>query len=221
MTARTLAPRALTGCMLMTALAVAWPMPAGAADGGPDRDAGSDIAGYRIDPVHTRVLFGLDHAGYTTALGTVSGSTGAIAFDPDDWSRAQVRVTVPLQRVDFGDEAWNRAARGMLDADQHPEAVFVSERVDREGDDHARACGTLTLHGTSAPFCLSVRFNQLRRAPLPPFAQTVGFSATGTLSRSAFGIDDWSRLVGDEVTFRIEVEAERDDDVLARFAEAP
>jgi polyisoprenoid-binding protein YceI len=221
MTARSLAPWTLTGCLLVATSAAAWPMPAGAADDDTTADPGAGTAGYRIDPVHTRVLFGLDHAGYTTALGTVSGSTGAIVFDPGDWSRARVRVTVPLQRVDFGDAAWNRAAHGMLDADRFPDAVFVSERVDREGDRHARACGTLTLHDTSAPFCLSVRFNQQRRAPLPPFAQTIGFSATGTLSRSAFGIDDWSRLVGDEVTFRIEVEAERDDDVLAQFAEAP
>ena len=180
-----------------------------------------DVGGYRVDPVHTRVLLGIDHAGFTTALGAVSGSTGAIAFDPDDWSRSRLRVSVPLQRLDFGDEDWNRAARGMLDAKRYPEAMFVSDRVERENDDHARACGTLTLHGTSAPFCLSVRFNQLRRAPLPPFARTIGFSASGTLSRSAFGIDDWGKLVGDEVTFRIELEAERDDDVLAQFAEAP
>lgn len=197
--------------LLALMLAIAWPLGAGAADD----DTG--LHGYRLDPVHTRVLLGLDHAGYTTALGTVSGSTGAFAFDPGDWSRAKLEVAVPLQRLDFGDDAWNRAARGMLDAERHPQAVFVSERVDREGDQHARACGTLTLHGTSAPFCLSVRFNQLRRAPLPPFAQTAGFSATGTLSRSAFGIDDWSKLVGDEVTLRIEVEAVRDDAVLVQL----
>ena len=179
-----------------------------------------DVGGYRLDPVHTRVLLGIDHAGFTTALGAVSGSTGAIAFDPDDWSRSRLRVSVPLQRLDFGDEDWNRAARGMLDAERYPEAKFVSDRVERENDDHARACGTLTLHGTSAPFCLSVRFNQLRRAPLPPFARTIGFSASGTLSRSAFGIDDWGKLVGDEVTFRIEVEAERDDAVLAQLGVA-
>lgn len=206
MTARTRTPRALP----FLVLAMACLSPALAADDGP--------GGYRIDPVHTRVLFAIDHAGYTSALGTVSGSTGAIAFDPTDWSRAWLRVTVPLQRVDFGDEAWNRAAREMLDADDYPEAVFVSERVVREGDRHARACGRLALHGRNEPFCLSVRFNQLRRAPLPPFAETVGLSATGTLSRSAFGIDDWSRLVGDEVTFRIEVEATRDDSVLAGAA---
>jgi len=202
MSARTLAPWALPALML----AIAAPLAA---------NDGAGLGGYRLDPVHTRVLLGIDHAGFTTALGAVSGSTGMLAFDPDDWSTAKLRVNVPLHRLDFGDPDWNRAAQGMLDADRYPEAVFVSDRVARENGGHARACGTLTLHGTSAPFCLSVRFNQLRRAPLPPFARTVGFSATGTLSRSAFGIDDWRNLIGDEVTFRIEVEAERDDGVLA------
>ena len=208
MTARMLAPLALPVLML----AMATP-PASGSDGA--------LGGYRVDPVHTRVLLGIDHAGYSTALGTISGSTGAIAFDPGDWSRSKLRVSVPLGRLDFGDDDWNRAARGMLDAERFPEAVFVAGDVRRENDDHARACGTLTLHGTSAPFCLDVRFNQLRRAPLPPFARTIGFSASGTLSRSAFGVDDWSNMVGDEVTFRIEVEASRDDAVLHQLGLAP
>src|SRR5690606_28023277 len=89
MTVRTAHRRALPALLLAIAFAPAL----GAAE--------AELAGYRLDPVHTRVLFGLDHAGYTTALGTVSGSSGAIAFAPGDWSRARVRVSVPLQRVDF------------------------------------------------------------------------------------------------------------------------
>jgi hypothetical protein len=43
----------------------------------------------------------------------------------------------------------------------------------------------------------------------------VGFSATTTLSRKAFGMDAWPTVVGDEVEVRIEAEAVRrrgDDD---------
>ena len=46
--------------------------------------------GYRLDPVHTRIAFAVDHAGFSAALGTVTGSTGAIAFDPDDWRGTRV-----------------------------------------------------------------------------------------------------------------------------------
>ena len=164
-------------------------------------------ARYALDPVHTRVLFSLDHAGYSRALGTVSGSSGTITFAPGDWSSARVEVTVPLGRLELGDDAWNRAALGMLDAGDHPDARFVSNRVEPIGPWAARVCGDLALHGTTRDFCLDVAFNQLERYPLPPFHRVVGFSASGHLSRSDFGIDSWTSLVGDTVELRIEAEA--------------
>ena len=50
---------------------------------------------YAIDPVHTRVMFAVGHAGFSSALGTVSGSTGALLFDPEDWTTARLDVRVP------------------------------------------------------------------------------------------------------------------------------
>lgn len=173
--------------------------------------------GYRLDPVHTRIAFAVDHAGFSAALGTVTGSTGAIAFDPDDWRGTRVDIQVPLQRLDLGDEAWNAAARRMLGAERHPVARFVSDSVEPVDATHAAVCGTLTLNGTSRPLCLQATFNQLKRQPLPPFRRTLGVSATTVLFRSDFGIDDWLSMVGDVVELRIEVEAHRDDDMLDRF----
>ena len=37
---------------------------------------GAETLHYELDPVHTRVLFAVSHAGFSRALGTVSGSTG-------------------------------------------------------------------------------------------------------------------------------------------------
>jgi polyisoprenoid-binding protein YceI len=176
----------------------------------------AQVAGYRLDPVHTRVLFGVSHAGFSTALGTVSGSTGMLVFDPDDWSSARLQVEVPLARADMGDARWSRAvlADNMLDTDRYPVATFVSSRIEPVDPTHATACGTLTLHGVAREQCLDVTFNQLRRDPVPPFRRTAGFSATATLKRSDFGIDAWKSMIGDEVELRIEVEAVRDGDVL-------
>ena len=167
-------------------------------------------AGYRLDPVHTRVLFAISHAGYSHALGTVSGSTGTLVFDPDDWSSAKVSVRVPLARLDLGDAGWNRAAggHGLLDVERYPVATFVSSRIEPKDPTHAAVCGTLTLHGVGQEVCLQVTFNQLKRLTLPPFHRIAGFSATTTLSRKAFGIDAWPTVIGDEVELRIEAEAE-------------
>ena len=90
----------------------------------------AQVHGYRLDPVHTRVAFAIDHSGFSSALGTVAGSSGAIAFDPEDWRSARVDIEVPLQRIELGDEDWNRAAQRMLGAGRHPVARFVSHSVE-------------------------------------------------------------------------------------------
>lgn len=167
---------------------------------------------WSLDPVHTRVLFSVSHAGFSNALGTISGSTGTLHFDRDDWQGARLDVTVPLTRLDLGNAGWNAAvlAANLLDGERHPVARFVSTKIEAVDADHARACGQLSLHGMTRPLCMDVTLNALKRHPLPPFRRTAGFTATATLSRADFGIDAWKSVIGDEVQLRIEAEAVRD-----------
>lgn len=181
---------------------------------------------YALDPVHTRVLFAVEHAGFSKALGTVSGTSGTLVFDPDDWASARLDVTVPLHRTDLGDANWNEAtlARNLLDAEHFPDAHFVSTQVEASGENHAKVTGNLTLHGVTRPVTLDVTLNALKRHPLPPFRRTAGFSATATLSRAEFGIDAWKSMIGDTVELRIEAEAVREgraDDYTPQPQNAP
>lgn len=52
-------------------------------------------AAYELDPVHTRVMIAVEHAGFSKAIGTVSGSSGHLQFDPEDWNTARLEVSVP------------------------------------------------------------------------------------------------------------------------------
>lgn len=167
---------------------------------------------YRLDPVHTRVLFAVEHAGFSHALGAVSGSEGVLDFDPQDWATARLEVVVPITRLDLGDGKWNQAtlARNLLDGERFPQARFVSSRVEPIDASHARVFGQLTLRGVSREVALEVTLNALKRHPLPPFRRTAGFSATTTLSRADFGISAWPSVIGDKVELRIEAEAVRD-----------
>lgn len=169
----------------------------------------ADMATYALDPVHTRIQFAVDHAGFSRALGAISGSTGTLRFDPDDWTTATLQVEVPLARLDLGDDRWNRAtlARSLLDVETHPLATFVSTRVEPLAADRARVHGTLSLRGVAREVVLDVRLNQLKRHPLPPFRRTVGFSATTTFSRADFGMTAWKSVIGDSIELRIEAEA--------------
>ena len=197
-----LPPSLAAACLLLVSTALA-PLPASA-----------QVEGYRIDQIHTRIVFALDHAGFSSALGTVSGSSGTLVFDPDDWSTARLDVQVPLQRIDLGNDEWNRAAGRMLDVDRYPVARFVSDSIQPLDARHATICGTLTLHGIARPLCLQAVFNQAKRAPVPPFRHTIGFSATAIVPRADFGIDTWKSIVGNRVDLRIEVEAVRDPGAL-------
>lgn len=166
---------------------------------------------YVIDPVHTRVVFEIDHAGFSSAIGTVSGSTGSLQFDDEDWSTAQLDVVVPMQRLDMGDADWAAAvfAPRFLDVKRYPQARFVSTEVKRLDGNRGSVCGELTLHGVTRPLCMALVLNRIGRYPLPPFRHTAGFSATGSLRRSDFGMHAWESLVGDIVELRIEAELVR------------
>ncbi|WP_374606995.1 YceI family protein [Thermomonas sp.] len=171
-------------------------------------------ARYAFDPVHTRVMFAIDHAGFSKAIGTISGSQGSLHFDVEDWSSARLDVVVPMHRLDMGDSGWSASvfAPRFLDVKRHPQARFVAtDGLQRQLANRGRACGQLTLHGVTRPLCLDVVLNKAGRYPLPPFRRTIGFSATATLKRSDYGMTSWQSLVGDNIELRIEAELFRQD----------
>ena len=172
---------------------------------------GARTEAYRIDPVHTRVVFFVDHAGFSRAIGTFSGTRGELHLDPDDWSTARVDVTLPLASLELGDPDWRAKVLEppLLDERGQPEARFVSTRVEPTGDGLARVTGILSLRGVSRELVLEVRLNALKRHPLT-FRRTAGFSASARLDRRDFGITTWPNVIGQEVELRVELEAVQD-----------
>lgn len=197
---RILSRIAMQGLLLLAALAAPVAAPAAAA-------AARD---YRIDPVHTRLLFRIDHAGLSTAMGSFSGITGSVHVDPDDPAATRVDVRIPITSLDLGDPEWNRsmAGRGWFDAVRYPEARYVAERVEVLDNSRWRIHGRLTLRGQQREVALDARINALKRHPLT-LRRTLGVSATASLRRSDFGMQRWPNLVGDEVALLIELEAQR------------
>lgn len=164
---------------------------------------------WQVDPVHSKLLIAVDHAGFSQSLALMPVSRGVLVYDRQDPQAASIEVELEPARLDFGDRRWNAAVHGtsLLAVDKYPLARFVSTGVTAQADGSLLIDGQLQLRGVSAPVQLLATANGQRRHPMPPFRQTVGFSATASLSRAAFGADAWPTMVGDNVQIRIELEA--------------
>lgn len=176
--------------------------------------AGSAFAGaahFVIDPVHSRIAFRVSHLGLSQSIGTFSGITGTLDFDPADWRGAKLAADIPLQRLDLGDAHWQRKALSaqFLDVATQPVAHFLATGVEVIDTTHARVSGTLRLRGRSTPVVLEATMNGARRSLYTLFHKTVGFSAHTTLHRRELGMDAYpDDVIGADVAVDIELEAE-------------
>lgn len=164
-------------------------------------------ATYRIDPVHSRVLFRVMHAGLSPSLGTVSNPTGQIEWNETDVSKSRVSVQMAVDSLDLGDAEWNRKTLDtFLNAEKYPMASFESTAVRVISESLIEVDGELRMAGGRVPITFTTILNAHKRHPLT-FKKTLGMQASADVSRKALGIDAWPSLVGDNVHLDIAIEA--------------
>jgi polyisoprenoid-binding protein YceI len=150
---------------------------------------------YTTDPAHTSLLFRVEHLGFSNYTARFKKSTAQLQFDPNNLAASQVTVVVDAKSLetDYPDPAtvdFNAELLGetWLNAAKYPEITFRSTSVEPTGARTMRINGELTLRGITKPMVLEARFNGgYRGHPMDPNAR-IGFSATGVLKRSDFGI---------------------------------
>jgi polyisoprenoid-binding protein YceI len=166
---------------------------------------------YRIDTVHSQVLFSADHDGYSNPVGRLAIARGWLRFDPDDWAASKVVADIDLASADLGDKDWNKAVTGsnFLDAAKFPTAHFESGAVAKTGEHTGTLDGKLTLRGVTLPVRVEFTVNRVG-ATLFGFETIAGFSGSAKLDRTRFGSTAFPKAIGTEVTIRLEIEATLD-----------
>lgn len=167
---------------------------------------------FQIDPVHTRVLFFVEHARFSRSIGQFRPVEGGLWFDADDWSNSRVELCLPVSGLDMGDADWTRAMQrqAFFDGRAHPQVCFRSTRVEAVDGRTGRLHGELVVRGVSQPVVFDFTVNDLRRFALT-MKRRLGISARAELSRAAFGMDRDRTLIGDRVDVVIELEAQLAD----------
>ena len=174
---------------------------------------------YRVDPVHTQVLFSADHDGYSQPVGRMKVKAGWLQFDEDDWRTAKVVIDVDTGSADLGDREWDDAVTGkrFLDARQFPLAHFESTSVEKGDGNHGTLHGQLTLRGVTREVEIPFTFNRAGATIFAGMQTLAGFSAHATIDRTQFGMTAFPKAVGTQVSLRLEVEAILDQDAQKNY----
>lgn len=165
---------------------------------------------YDIDASHTRIFFRVDHAGFSDLIGEFNEYSGYFTFDENEPERSAVSMTIDVESIETSSKELDGKLLGaqFFDAKKYPEIKFTSAKITRTGGKTGTLEGDLSMHGVTKPFVMNVTFN--KGADFMG-QYKVGFTATGKLKRSDFGIDKYVPTVGDEVSIEIETEATRRD----------
>lgn len=185
-----------------------------------EMDLGSPPAGtYRPDPAHMRLWFVVDHLGFSKYMALFTKVDAELQFDPENPKAMSVKASVDVASLETHNPAtdynFNEIVAGedLLNAPTHPQATFVSTKIELTGDETADVTGDMTLNGVTKPVVWKARYNGgWGHMPLDTLGARAGFSLETTINRSDFGIDfglpePGSEMgVGDAVQIFVEVE---------------
>jgi polyisoprenoid-binding protein YceI len=162
---------------------------------------------YKLDPNHTIVLAQWNHFGYSHPVANFGQPDGTLVYDADNVAASSVNVTLPMAGLDalVPDLTEHLRSPDFFDAAQWPNATFKSTKVEKISDTKLKVTGDLTLRDVTKPVVLDVTLNKAGegRNGQPK----IGFEATTTIQRSAWGIAKFIPNVADDVQIRITSEA--------------
>lgn len=163
---------------------------------------------YKIDPTHTATVFTWDHFGFSTPSGNFSDVEGVIKVDEKNPEKSSVNVTIPLESINTNVGKLDKHLLGAdwFDAKKYPTITFKSTKVETRDSKNFKITGDLTVKGVTKPVVLDAVLNKKGAHPMTKL-DTVGFNATTSFDRSAFGIADYVPNVGDKISVNITTEA--------------
>ncbi len=163
---------------------------------------------YTMDPTHTQIAFTWSHMGFSNITGRFDATEGTIVYDPANPSASSIEVSTRIDSVTSGvaklDEEFREAA--FFDAGQFPTATFKSTKVEAAGEGKLSVTGDLTIHGVTQPATFDVTVNKVGEHPMRK-VPAAGFDASGTIDRTAFGVDKYTMVTGPEIRLHITTEA--------------
>jgi len=160
---------------------------------------------YKVDPVHSSVVFSAKHFGVTDFYGHFNTITDTVSFDAADPSKNSVELSVTVESIDTHNDKRNQDLKGpdFFNAQQYPTLSFKSTKVEGGGDSY-KVTGDLTIHGVTKP--ITIDFKKGGEGKGGKGEVRGGGETRFTIKRSDYDMKYMVGAVGDEVNLIIGLE---------------
>jgi polyisoprenoid-binding protein YceI len=154
----------------------------------------------------------------TKVRGSFNDFEGALHLDAEDPSQSSGRVVVDAASVATGNADRDAHLRtgDFFAADEHPQIVFESARVEPAGDDRYRVTGDLTIKGVTKS--VTIDFEYTGTAVDPFENERVGLEGSVVINRKDWGVsfnavlEAGGVMVSDKITLELDVSAIKNKD---------
>ncbi len=157
---------------------------------------------YTLDAARSTVRFETDF-GPDKITGEMPVSAADVILDFADVANCRVAVRLDVSAANASFPFAAQALKGpkVLDAGSHPEIIFQSTAVTRNGDG-ARVAGNITIRGVTRPIVLDAAIYRQSGSAAGDLSH-LSIRLTGSVKRSDFGATGWADMVDDEVRLDI------------------
>lgn len=175
-------------------------------------ELGLQTGHWTLEQFHSSVLFSIRHLGLAKVRGRFDGVEATMDLG-SSLAESQIAATIDLASINTSnaDRDAHLRSTDFFDTATHPTMQFESTGIAPAKDGYTLT-GNLTLNDRTRPVVLAVEFNGTELFT-PTGKVHAGFSATGAIRRSEFGIEfgltaiGADRLaLGDEVKLELELE---------------
>jgi polyisoprenoid-binding protein YceI len=160
---------------------------------------------YKIDPVHSSVLFSIKHLGVTDFYGVFKEISGTVTIDRADPAKSTIDLAVPVESVDTRNPKRDQHLKSpdFFNAKQFPALSFKSKKVEGAGDLY-KVTGDFTLHGVTK--AITIEFKKGGEGKGMEGEMRGGGEARFMIKRSDYGMTFMQGALGDEVNIIVSVE---------------
>lgn len=163
---------------------------------------------YKVDGVHSAVIFRVKHVGVSYSYGRFNDVSGTFSIDAGDPTKNSFDIKVKTASIDTADKKRDKHLEGpdFFNAKQYPLLTFKSKSVKSADDGKLHVTGDLTCRDVTKE--ITVEMDIVGQADTQMGAKA-GFETTFTINRQEFGVAYGPGVIGDDVRITVSIEGDK------------